>query len=162
MTIIFDATETFMRASGQLDVIGMPLDYNDPERELRRELAREEYREYRDGEVANNRAEIADGCADQIVIALGTMFKYFGPELTRLILDEVGNSNLSKVLEDGTVLKRSDGKVLKPEGYLAPRIAEIIEEWDEAHTVRPPEPRLVDPPLTDRERHQKTLREYLY
>lgn len=162
MTIIFDATEKFMRAAGQLDVIGMPADYNDPERELRRELAKEEYKEYRDGEVANNRAEIADGCADQIVIALGTLFKYFGPELSRLILDEVGNSNLSKVLEDGTVLKRADGKVLKPEGYLAPRIAEIIEEWDEAHRVPAPEARLVDRPLTDRERHQKTLREYLY
>ena len=107
-----------------------------------------------DAEVENNRAEIADGLLDQIVVHWGTMLAYFGPELSVLLANSVGDSNLSKILSDGSVLKREDGKVLKPEGYSPPRIREILEEWDDAH---PP----IDPTDLDKVRELDRHREGL-
>ena len=142
MTNIFEATEKFMRAAGQLDVIGFPSEYSHPVRQLRRELIREEDKEYFDGELIDDEVEVADGLVDKLVTTWGTMLSYFGPELSALLCETVGDSNLSKILADGSVLKREDGKVLKPEGYKPPRIPEILEAWYKEH------PR-VDPSVLD-------------
>ena len=154
MTNLLRSTEEFMKAAGQLEEIGLPVYYSHPTRQLRRRLSREENKEYMDAEVENNRAEIADGLLDQIVVHWGTMLAYFGPELSVLLANSVGDSNLSKILSDGSVLKREDGKVLKPEGYSPPRIREILEEWDDAH---PP----IDPTDLDKVRELDRHREGL-
>jgi predicted HAD superfamily Cof-like phosphohydrolase len=125
---ILDGTEKFMRAAGQLDTTGLPEDRDDSLRSFRRELLKEEYTEYRDGEFASDAAEIADGLLDTIVVAWGTMLAYFGPELAKALAGSVSDSNLSKIKEDGTVIKREDGKVLKPDTYVKPRIPEILQE----------------------------------
>lgn len=44
------------------------------------------------------------------------------------VFDEVHRSNMSKLLPDGTVIRREDGKVLKPQSWEAPKIAEILAE----------------------------------
>lgn len=126
---ILDGTEKFMRAAGQLDKPGFNPSPDDPVRNLRRVLLMEEHDEYLSkGEYLNDPVEIADGLLDQIVIAWGSMLAYFGPELARELADEVVQSNLSKILPDGTVLKREDGKVLKPAGYFAPQIRTLMIE----------------------------------
>lgn len=92
-------------------------------RELRRELLREEYKEYRDGEVAGDIVEIVDGLLDIIVIAWGTLLAYVGKEMAEAAATQVAISNLSKV--DGTlgeIVRREDGKLLKPEGWQPPDI----------------------------------------
>jgi predicted HAD superfamily Cof-like phosphohydrolase len=44
------------------------------------------------------------------------------------IWNEVSRSNLSKISPNGKVIKREDGKVLKPEGWSPPNIKEILEK----------------------------------
>lgn len=42
--------------------------------------------------------------------------------------NEVAESNLAKVAPDGTVRRRSDGKILKPDGWRPPDIARVLRE----------------------------------
>ena len=125
---ILDATEQFMRAAGQLDDPPEFGDSGDPLRVLRRTLLDEEVEEYYDkGEFLDDPVETLDGLLDIIVIAWGTALAYFGPEKAKAAAAEVVRSNMSKI--DGTLgpmIKREDGKVLKPEGWTSPDIAGII------------------------------------
>ena len=89
---------------------------------LRRKLIREEVNELLDGIDDNDLVKVADGCADAIVVILGTAVSY-GIDL-RPIWSEVHRTNLSK-LGGG---KRADGKSLKPEGWQPPRIKELLNE----------------------------------
>ena len=124
---ILEGTEKFMRAAGQLDKVGFNPYPDDPVRNLRRVLLMEEHDEYLSkGEYLDDPVEIADGLLDQIVVAWGSMLAYFGPELSRELADEVVQSNFSKILPDGTTLKGDNGKVLKPDGYFAPQIKQVL------------------------------------
>lgn len=69
--------------------------------------------------------EIADGCIDLIKVTCGLLeaLGLKGEELWK----EVHRSNMSKVQPDGTVLRREDGKILKPEGYSPPDLAPIVK-----------------------------------
>lgn len=123
---IFKSTELFMRKCGQLDTIGFPDDVSDPLRQLRINLLVEEVEETLLAESRNDPVEVADGLADIIVIAYGSLLAYWGPVVAQEILGEVARSNLSKIV-DGKVLRRADGKILKPESYSAPDIRSILE-----------------------------------
>jgi predicted HAD superfamily Cof-like phosphohydrolase len=61
--------------------------------------------------------EIADALADIIYIACGTAVSY-GIPLNR-VFDEVHRSNMAKLV-DGKVIRRADGKILKPDGWTPP------------------------------------------
>lgn len=132
-----DATQRFMQLAGQLEdepVLSTdhsmgPSHWNDTDRKLRLDLIAEEYAEYTDAEFVNNHVEILDGLLDIIVIAWGTALKYFGPEKAKAAAAEVARSNLSKV--DGTlgpIQLRSDGKILKPEGWTPPDIEGVLND----------------------------------
>lgn len=41
---------------------------------------------------------------------------------------EVANSNVAKVASDGTVRRRADGKILKPDGWQPPNIDRVLRE----------------------------------
>jgi len=97
------------------------------ERELRRKLLAEEYTEYVVAEYNNDIVEIADALADIIYIAAGTAVSY-GIPLDR-IFGEVHRSNMAKLV-DGKVIRRSDGKVQKPEGWTPPNIKNILDSKD--------------------------------
>jgi predicted HAD superfamily Cof-like phosphohydrolase len=43
------------------------------------------------------------------------------------VWDEVARSNFSK-MKDGVLVKREDGKVLKPDTYSPPNIKQILEK----------------------------------
>ena len=133
-TDILEGTEQFMRAAGQLNPedIGFPMDYDHPLRVLRRRLIRSEFKEYMVlGEEQNNRVEVADGFIDTIVTAWGGMLAYFGPELSKILAGSVADSNLSKILPDGSVLKDEGGKVRKDHQYYTPpEIPQILDTWD--------------------------------
>jgi len=89
---------------------------------LRRKLIREEVNELLDGIDDNDLVKVADGCADSIVVILGTAISY-GIDL-RPIWDEVHRSNMAKVGGG----KRPDGKTLKPEGWKPPDIKGLINK----------------------------------
>lgn len=96
-------------------------------RKLRRKLLAEEMHEYLDGEDSNDFVEIADGLADVIVIAWGTLLAYFGEAVATEVAREVWSSNLSKVDGSlGPIQRREDGKLLKPEGWTPPDIAGVL------------------------------------
>jgi predicted HAD superfamily Cof-like phosphohydrolase len=46
------------------------------------------------------------------------------------VFTEVHRSNLTKLDENGRVVTRDDGKVMKSDRYQPPAVAEIIEAWD--------------------------------
>jgi predicted HAD superfamily Cof-like phosphohydrolase len=71
--------------------------------------------------------EIADALADIIYIACGTAVSY-GIPLDRLFA-EVHRSNMAKLV-DGKVIRRSDGKVQKPEGWAPPNVKSILYSED--------------------------------
>lgn len=95
------------------------------ERALRMSLLKEEYNEYIMGEKHHNIVEIADALADMLYIINGTCVSYGIP--IDKIFAEVHASNMSKLDENGQVLRREDGKVLKGPNYFKPRIREILE-----------------------------------
>jgi predicted HAD superfamily Cof-like phosphohydrolase len=96
----------------------------DKERELRRNLLKEEYLEYLKAELEDDFVEVADALADLIYIACGTAVSY-GIPLDK-IFEEVHNSNMSKLV-DGKPMYREDGKVMKPEGWKPPNIKAILD-----------------------------------
>ena len=97
----------------------------DDERKLRVKLLREEFTEYLDGESFNDLVEVADAIADIIYIACGTAVSYGIP--LDDVFAEVHRSNMAKLV-DGKVIRRPDGKVQKPEGWMPPDVKRILEE----------------------------------
>ena len=124
---MFTNVKEFHHAFGQR--IGDKPEFPDEdERKLRVKLLREEFREYLDGESFNDLVEVADALADIIYIACGTAVSYGIP--LDDVFAEVHRSNMAKLV-DGKVIRREDGKVQKPEGWMPPDIKGVL---DKAHT----------------------------
>ena len=122
MKTMFEMVRDFHEAFGQR--IGeKPALPDMRERALRMKLLQEEFREYTEAEGDDNLVEIADALADIIYIVCGTAVSY-GIPLDELYA-EVHRSNMAKLV-DGKVLRRDDGKVIKPEGWTSPDIAGIL------------------------------------
>ena len=94
------------------------------EKELRKRLLVEEVSEYIHAEDDNDIIEIADSLADMIYIICGTAITY-GIPLDK-VFDEVHRSNMTKFKHG--VIRREDGKILKPDDYEPPKLKEIIYE----------------------------------
>lgn len=91
---------------------------------LRESLIDEERRELY-AAIGNRDIEgVADALADLIYVTIGTALE-FGIPLDR-VWTEVQRSNMAKAGPDGKVLRRSDGKILKPEGWTPPDIAKAL------------------------------------
>ena len=69
--------------------------------------------------------ETADACADLIWVIEGLCHSLGIP--LQQVWDEVARSNYSKTVA-GKLVKREDGKVLKPDTYSPPDIKTIIDE----------------------------------
>jgi len=124
MSNMYNDVKDFHKAFGQR--IGeTPVLPDENERHLRKVLLQEEFNEYITAEAENDIVEIADALADIIYIACGTAVSYGIP--LDIIFDEVHNSNMSKLV-DGKVIRRSDGKIQKPEGWMPPNIAAILKK----------------------------------
>lgn len=94
--------------------------------DLYRRLIREEFDELMRAYFGKDMVEIADGCADLKWVIEGLEHTLQLPQ--QAIWNEVSRSNLSKISSTGKVLKREDGKVLKPEGWSPPDIEKILKE----------------------------------
>ena len=101
-----------------------------PERAaLRAALLAEECQETVEALERGDMEKIADGLVDVIYVAIGTALE-FGIPLER-VWAEVHRSNMAKVDPvTGKVVKRVDGKVLKPEGWTPPDVARAIAGED--------------------------------
>jgi predicted HAD superfamily Cof-like phosphohydrolase len=94
------------------------------QRSLRIKLLLEEVAEYIEAERRSDIIEIADALTDIHYIAAGTSVAYGIPG--KDIFDHVHENNMTKLGEDGDPIYREDGKVLKPEGYVPPDVAQFL------------------------------------
>ena len=90
--------------------------------ELRAALIEEEARETCDAILRGDLVEAIDGMCDVAYVICGTAVE-FGIDLAPFFA-EVHRTNMEK--EGGST--RADGKILKPEGWKPPRIAELLAE----------------------------------
>jgi predicted HAD superfamily Cof-like phosphohydrolase len=88
--------------------------------ETRLKLIEEEVTELREAIEAGDIVEVADALADILYVTFGA-FAAFGIDPAD-VHREVHRSNMAKLV-DGKVIRRGDGKVLKPEGWTPPDIA---------------------------------------
>lgn len=96
-------------------------------RELRINLLKEEFEEYKSAEATNDEVAIADALADMIYIAVWTARVYWIP--LEKVWKEVQRSNMSKICpETWKVKKRPDWKILKPDWWTPPDIAWVIHK----------------------------------
>ena len=116
---LFEDQRVFMEACGQPTNV-----YNEKQFELYMELIREEYNELLDAE---NDVKVLDALMDILVVTIGAVHSLGvdGEAAWR----EVVRSNMSKVdVSSGKVLKRDDGKVLKPAGYSKPNFEQFFKK----------------------------------
>lgn len=92
---------------------------------LRSELLREECEETRHALETGDLVGLADGLADLIYVALGTAVQ-FGISMPE-VWNEVQRSNMTKVGPGGMVIRRADGKILKPQTFSPANIAGVLK-----------------------------------
>jgi len=89
------------------------------------DLIREEVQELEEALEANDRIEQLDALIDIMVVTLGAVRT--GNFDGEGAWDEVMKTNFAKIdPETGKVRKREDGKVLKPEGWVAPNLKPFV------------------------------------
>jgi len=120
MTNPFKDQHTFMRACDQTTGT-----YNKEQFDLYRTLIAEEVGELDDAISEKDRVEMLDALLDILVVTIGAMHSLGIDEENAW--KEVISSNMSKVdPETGKVLKREDGKVIKPDTFKPPRLDQFF------------------------------------
>jgi predicted HAD superfamily Cof-like phosphohydrolase len=120
---VFHDQAFFMRACGQTTT-----EINPTQAKLYRALIEEEMRELKVAEVQANEVEEFDAVLDLLVVLIGYGLSRGWPMLAGW--EEVTRSNMAKIdPRTGMVNKREDGKVLKPEGWTPPALADVIETY---------------------------------
>ena len=93
--------------------------------ELRIKLLKEEVEEYAEAARAGDLVEVLDALADIGYILAGTILNHGMQNIYDDAFDEVHRSNMAKLV-DGKVLRREDGKVMKPQGWTPPQLAQFV------------------------------------
>jgi len=90
------------------------------------DLIREETDELEEAIQDNDKVEQLDALVDILVVTMGAIRAagWDGEAAWKEVMD----TNFAKIDPNtGKVIKRDDGKVLKPEGWLAPQLAQFIK-----------------------------------
>lgn len=120
MSKVFNDVRVFMLAAGQTT-----MENNNSQADLYKQLIKEEVAEFWEAESVSDDIEEIDACFDMIWVIVGYMLSR-GWDCNR-IWDEGSLSNLKKIdKQTGKVLKREDGKVLKPEGWRPPDFSKFV------------------------------------
>lgn len=93
---------------------------------LRVSLIQEELNEYRCAAEAHDLVEVADALSDLLYVVLGTYVAHGLQDVGEALFDEVHRSNMSKLDENGQVIYRPDGKVLKSQRWSPPDLGRIL------------------------------------
>lgn len=117
MTNVFKDIDTFGTACDQP---ASPENYK-----MYLSLIDEEFGELVDAVAADDKVEQLDALVDILVVTIGAI-RAAGWD-GEAAWKEVMNTNFAKIDADtGKVRKREDGKVLKPEGWQAPELAQFV------------------------------------
>lgn len=92
---------------------------------LRFELAREENMEYISACYDGNKVEILDALVDQMYVLLGTINFHGMQDIFEEAFNRVHKNNMTK-FPNGKVLRNPDGKILKPEGFKAVDLSDLV------------------------------------
>ena len=95
---------------------------------LKASLMTEELSEYIEACKQGDIVEIADAIVDMQYILSGIIIAHGLQDVFGNLFQEVHDSNMSK-LENGKVLRRDDGKVLKGKNYFKPDLKSILKQW---------------------------------
>ena len=100
--------------------------FNKEQYSLYRNLIDEEVGELQDAIDANDKVEQLDALIDILVVTIGAIHS-LGADAEGA-WNEVLQSNLAKIdTLTGKVIKRADGKVLKPQGWTPPKLSPFVQ-----------------------------------
>ena len=119
----FNKVGTFMKTFGQ-EVKTQPSFSSDKINKLRIDLIKEELDELQEAMKNNDLLEVADALTDILYVTYGAGHA-FGIDLDKCF-EEVQNSNMSKLGEDGKPIYNDAGKVMKGPKYFEPNLIKFI------------------------------------
>ena len=119
----FNKVGTFMKTFGQ-EVKIKPSFSSDKINKLRVDLIKEELEELQEAMKNNDLLEVADALTDILYVTYGAGHA-FGIDLDKCF-DEVQNSNMSKLGENGEPIYNESGKVMKGPNYFKPDLSKFV------------------------------------
>ena len=119
----FNKVGTFMKTFGQ-EVKTKPSFSTDKINKLRIDLIKEELQELTEAMDNKDLLEVADALTDILYVTYGAGHA-FGIDLDKCF-DEVQNSNMSKLDENGKPIYNEFGKVMKGPNYFKPDLTKFV------------------------------------
>jgi predicted HAD superfamily Cof-like phosphohydrolase len=119
----FDKVGTFMKTFGQ-EVKTKPSFSTDKINKLRLDLIKEELTELTEAMNNKDLLEVADALTDILYVTYGAGHA-FGINLDKCF-EEVQNSNMSKLNENGKPIYNEHGKVMKGPNYFKPDLSKFV------------------------------------
>ena len=119
----FNKVKTFMETFGQ-EVKTKPSFSTEMINSLRYDLIKEELEELKEAMENKDLLEVADALTDILYVAYGAGHA-FGIDLDKCF-EEVQNSNMSKLGEDGKPIYNESGKVMKGPKYFKPDLTKFV------------------------------------
>ena len=120
----FNKVGIFMKTFGQ-EVKDKPSFSTDKINELRLSLIQEELNELKEAMNKKDLTEVADALTDLLYVTYGAGHA-FGIDLDKCF-DEVQNSNMSKLGDDGKPIYNENGKVMKGPNYFKPNLSKFLK-----------------------------------
>ena len=121
----FNKVKTFMEVFGQ-EVRNKPSFSTDKINNLRYDLIKEELEELKIAMKNRDLLEVADALTDILYVTYGAGHA-FGIDLDKCF-EEVQNSNMSKLDEDGKPIYNEAGKVMKGPKYFKPNLNKFVNQ----------------------------------
>ena len=120
----FQKVKTFMQTFGQ-EVKSKPSFSTEKINELRYNLIKEELEELKQAIVNKDLLEVADALTDILYVTYGAG-DAFGIDLDKCF-EEVQNSNMSKLGDNGKPIYNDAGKVMKGPNYYKPDLSKFVK-----------------------------------
>ena len=121
----FNKVGVFMKTFGQ-EVKNKPSFSTEKINQLRISLIQEELDELKEAMTNNDLLEVADALTDLLYVTYGAGHA-FGIDLDKCF-NEVQNSNMSKLGEDGKPIYNELGKVMKGPNYFKPDLSKFVNK----------------------------------
>ena len=120
----FEKVKQFMQTFGQ--EVKIKASFSDEKtNQLRFDLISEELEELKNAMESKDLLEVADALTDILYVTYGAGHA-FGIDLDKCF-DEVQNSNMSKLGDDGKPIFNDQGKVMKGPNYFKPDLSKFIK-----------------------------------
>ena len=129
----FNKVKTFMNTYGQ-EVKNTPEFPDSKIVQLRIDLIQEELNELKEAINNNDIIEVADALTDILYVTYGAGHS-FGVDLDSCF-NEVQNSNMSKLGDDGKPIYNESGKVMKGPNYFKPNIKKTTSEKNKYFLIK--------------------------